>query len=318
MEKSSYNKQKDYKGLPYKSISDVAKETFTYIKQRKNREIKSLKTPWKKFNKASMGGIEWNTIITIAGMSGSGKTAMINQLETSLIDLNPDQKFGILSFNFEMLARNLVGRKVSNKVKKTTQEIYSASDKELTDEDLLLIRQELKRISQYDIHYIDIPGTVEQIRKSILSFALSRGNNSVDSEYGVVVTLDHSLLVLGEGERQTLIDLMSMFNNLKKSIKVTFIILSQLNRNIESSERIKDPLMHYPKKQDIFASDALYQFSDIVLVSHNPRMLGIRYYGPQKIDTTGKIFHHYLKMREGEPFIAVMKDNLKYNEVLDA
>jgi len=264
-----------------------------------------------------MGGIEWSNIITIAGMSGSGKTAMVNQLETKLIDLNPDQKFGILSFNFEMLARNLVGRKLSNTLKKTTQELYSASDTELSEQDLDIIKEHLKRISKYDIHYVDMPGSVEQIRKTILAFCLARGNNSIDSEYGTVVTLDHSLLVLGEGERQVLIDLMSMFNNLKKSLKITFIVLSQLNRNIESPERINNPNSHYPKKQDIFGSDALYQFSDVVLVSHNPRMLGIRYYGPNKVDTEGRIFHHYLKIREGSPFIAIMRDNLKYNEVID-
>lgn len=317
MEQSVYNKQSDYKGLPYKSIEDVAKETLTYIDKRRKGEIRSLKTPWKKFNKATMGGIEWNTITTIAGMSGSGKTAMINQLETQLIKLNTEQKFYILSFNFEMLARNLVGRKLSNEFKVTTQDLYSAGELEIDDNRFNKIKEKLKEISKYGIYYVDIPGTVEQMRRTILSFCLSKGCKSVDSEVGVVITLDHTILVLGNEERLTLIDLMSMFNNLKKSLKISFIVLSQLNRSIEEPERINNPMLHYPKKKDIFGSDASYQFSDVIIVSHNPRMLGIKRYGPNKIDTDGKIFHHYLKIREGNPFIAIMKDNLKFNEVLD-
>ena len=98
--------------LPFVTIKDAARQELRYIRGRMNGEIKSLKTPWVKFNKASMDGIEWGSITTIAGMSGSGKTAILNELETGLFDMNPKENFAVLSFNFEMIARRLVGRKI--------------------------------------------------------------------------------------------------------------------------------------------------------------------------------------------------------------
>ena len=75
--------------LTFRHISIAAKEAVEYIKQRKNHEIQSLRTRWNKFNKHCMGGIEPNTIYTIVGISGSGKSSFVNTLENDLIDLNP-------------------------------------------------------------------------------------------------------------------------------------------------------------------------------------------------------------------------------------
>lgn len=314
--------RKEPRGLKYIPIDVAAKEIITYMNDRREGRAKSLKTPWKKLNEACMGGIEWQTITTIAGMSGSGKSSIVNELETGLFDLNPEEDFSVLNFNFEMLAMKIIGRKISKGLGMTTQELYSGQEgnnlsQEAYDKALIYARD---TISKYDIHYVDTPGTVEQIKKTILSFCLKRGNNNKDADHGTVITLDHALLVSGkssEMERKILFDLMIMMNELKKSLKVSFILLSQLNRNIEIPDRITNNDLHYPRKADIFGADSMYQFSDIVLVSHNPKQIGIRYYGPDKVPTDGKIFWHFLKMREGMPFIAVMKDNLKHNEILD-
>ena len=53
-------------------ISIVAQEAVNYIAGRREHNITSLKTRWTKFNKQCMGGIEPNTVYTIAGISGSG------------------------------------------------------------------------------------------------------------------------------------------------------------------------------------------------------------------------------------------------------
>ena len=73
-----------------------------------------------------MGGIEPNAIYTFSGISGSGKSSLVNTLETDLIDLNPNRELVVLSFNFEMLASRQVGRKLSYKLKETTSTLYSA------------------------------------------------------------------------------------------------------------------------------------------------------------------------------------------------
>ena len=59
--------------LRYSHISRAATEIVEYIKDRSKGVSESLKTKWGKFNKLCMGGIEPNTIYTIAGVSGSGE-----------------------------------------------------------------------------------------------------------------------------------------------------------------------------------------------------------------------------------------------------
>ena len=303
------------KALPWRHISQASNTALRYIDGRRKGEIKSLTTPWKKFNNISMGGIEWQTITTIAGMSGSGKTAVLGQLETGLKDLNPGEDFAILSFNFEMLSSRLVARKLSNKMKITTQQLYSASENfSLNDNYYMNAVNEARKLNEYDIYYVDIPGSVKSLEATVLKFAH-------EMQKPVIVMLDHTLLVKKAGgaqDRDLLYDLMAMFNGLKKLIKVSFILISQMNRNIEASERIQNPDLHYPKKQDIFGADACYMYSDIVVVTHRPEMLGIRAYGPKRWPTDGAIFWHYLKVREGEPCIALMENNLAHNQILDA
>ena len=60
--------------LKYKHISKATKDIVEYIKSRKDGEEQSLKTRWDKLNNFCMGGLDWNTITTIGGMSGSGKS----------------------------------------------------------------------------------------------------------------------------------------------------------------------------------------------------------------------------------------------------
>jgi len=63
----------------------VAQEAINYVEGRKNHNVVSLQTRWKKFNKQCMGGIEPNTVITIAGISGSGNKISINCNQTDFM-----------------------------------------------------------------------------------------------------------------------------------------------------------------------------------------------------------------------------------------
>lgn len=303
--------------LPYKPIIEAARESIDYIDQRRKGLITSLETPWAKFNKISMNGLEWHTIHTFAGMSGSGKSALLNQLETELISLNPNQQFSILSFNFEMLARNLVSRKFSKALNMTVQQLHSGVEEVIvTDRIYNRLVEEGKKLSTYPIYYVDIPGTVMEIYQTAIKFSQEPFNQGK----GIVITLDHSILVKGnkgELERTVCVELMTMFNYLKKKIKCVIVILSQLNRDIESAERLMEPSQHFPKKKDIFASDSLYQFSDTVSVIMNPEQLGITAYGSRALPVKGFIYIHCLKVREGEPAILQMLNQLKYNRIID-
>jgi hypothetical protein len=55
----------------------------------------------------------------------------------------------------------------------------------------------------------------------------------------------------------------------------------------------------------------------MVLVSHRPEMLGISQYGIPKYETEDKVFWHFLKIRDGDPFLTIMDNNLKYNTITE-
>ena len=73
-------------------MSTVTKEAVAYIAGRRNHSISSLRTRWNKLNRQCMGGIEPNTVYTIAGISGSGKSSMANTLQTDLIDCKTEEE----------------------------------------------------------------------------------------------------------------------------------------------------------------------------------------------------------------------------------
>ena len=293
----------------------VAQEAINYIEGRREHNIVSLKTRWGKLNKQCMGGIEPNTVYTIAGISGSGKSSMANSLTTDIIDLNPDEDIIILNFSLEMVGFRQVGRTLSNKLRKTTSTLYS-SEMDLDDDTFRKVISVANSLKEYPIYFVDSPCTPMEVDQIIRSFYDSYVKGTGKH---FVITYDHTLLTKQVGSTlDTMSELERVFIQIKKLPLTSVIQIAQMNRNIESSERINNPSSHYPMRSDLSSSDAIFQASDYVLVIHRPEILGIQEYGPNHLPTSNKIYLHVLKNRDaGKPCILEFENDLMYNNLIE-
>lgn len=307
--------EQNYSNLKIRPISVVTDEALNYIKARKNHDITSLATRWKKLNKCCMGGIEPNCIYTIAGISGSGKSSFANLIATDLIDYNPKVNIVVLVFSLEMVGFRQIGRTLSNKLRKTTSDLYS-SQQDLDDATYDRIVNVSNQIRNYPIYFVDDPGTPEQIDATIQYFhdKYVKGQNK-----HFVIMYDHTLLTKRVGSViETLSSLQEVFIRAKKLPLTSIVQLSQMNRDIEKPERINNPATHYPMRSDLSSSDSIFQASDYVLIIHRPEVIGIQEYGPNRLPTYNKVYIHILKNRDaGKPCILEFENDLAFNNLIE-
>ena len=304
-----------------------AAKTLAYIQDRASGKVTSLKTSKSKFNKALLNGLDWGRILSIAGLPSAGKSTILEEMKRDFLNLN-ENNFDILSFEFEMLIEDQLTRRLASELGKPVKDIYSA-DKPF--EDLDKVESILNKISEEPIYYVDEIGSVDEVEDTIMSFVV---NKSMMNNRGLVVTIDHVLLTKGEQgdvEKSIVDNLMRRLVAIKKkvtamNVKISFIVLSQLNRDIQHSDRVLNPNLHFPTKNDIFGSSSVYQCSDYVLITHRPATIeGIKAYGPRtpqfpkglplKHEGRDVIYWHLIKERFGALKILAMLEDFKNSRV---
>lgn len=291
---------------PWKRYGDIMSESIDYLTKRSDGSLKSLKTQWPTFNKIGLNGIEWQSLYVIAARPGVGKTLIAASLTRELQVLNHDQNFAVLHFQFEMLGRNMAMRELSSATNLNIRYMQSAQDDglpPLKSEDLKKLERYASTQKERQEYIIDKALTVNEMQSAIISFY-------TEIRKPVVVTLDHTLLVKqGASEtsrQQTLQNLATMLTEMKNRLPVTFLILTQLNRDIDDAERQKPGMLsNYPTEADVFGSDYLLQCADVMIAYNRPAKYNLALYGPQRFEITDKylLAMHVLKNRFGEPAI---------------
>lgn len=294
----------DPKILPVKSMEAAINEAKGLIQAERSGKITGLYTRWTGINNFMMKYWRFGTVTALAGMSGSGKSAILNMIEDDFTNplLNPTfvapvDEFGnklgqdevmVLAFKYEMDAADEVLRNLSGKVEKSYSYLLSSQKVKgkneyntVTDEEFDRYDIELEKLKNRPIKFIENAGNLNQLYDTCHFYKDKFPRRKL------IVTIDHTLLSkklserddleLTQGTAQTAI-------RLRKNLNALVIPLCQLNGEIEKPQRRIDNRLHFPVKTDIHCGNQIYWACDSVIIFHRPEILGIEKYGYFKHD----------------------------------
>lgn len=305
--------------LPHISAQKAADMAKTQVAEERRGEQFGLYTRWAGLNKAMRKYIRFSNVYLLAGLSGHGKSFILNMLQADFLDtkhimkgdtflhqaINADCKFKplVLHFCYEMSAVDEMLRSVSNKIKKSYNYILSSeynstlSDyNKISEEELIHINNELDILGNRPMFFFEIAGDLKQMYDTVAHFC------NLYPHHKPIVSIDHTLLSNKKGESSD-IELMASTGNaaiaLRKNFGAMVFLLGQLNSNIEDIPRLTKKELHYPQKSDIYAQSRVYHAADTVFTAHRPELLKIALYGVQKKPTKNLVHFQILKARHG-------------------
>lgn len=304
--------------MKWKSHKDHYLDALHYMKGKQQGLIPSYKTPWPKFNSATLNGIEFNTITVIGARPASGKTLMVDQIVREGFKLNPGLNIRVLQFQLEMFGRTTKLREFSSITQKTYRYLCSAEDEGIvvSDDVIKKCHEYAKEASKYPIDIIDESVSVKEFRSEIIEYMkkYSVTDNGKIKYQNTIVTLDHSVLIKkGENEtskQETLASLGEVCTELKKKFPIAFILLTQLNRDTDKPERNENGKYgNFILESDIYGGDGLVQHADLVVGINRPAKRFISYYGPDRyiIEDDNTLVFHWIKSRNGEVGMSFFK-----------
>ena len=177
-----------------------------------------------------------------------GKTSLAMNIATNVA--NDGGK--VVVFSLEMSRGEITTRMMSTLARVSMPAISTGS---LTSDEFTTLRKSVEKIDAMDIHLDDSSSpSVRDIRSRV--FKLRRKTGSVD-----LLVIDYLQLMDAEGENRN--DALSKISRqlkiLAKDLKIPIVLLSQLNRNLESRNN-KRPIL-----SDLRDSGAIEQDADVVM-----------------------------------------------------
>lgn len=295
--------------LPLKHISVAVNEALDMVQYERKNIQNGLYCSFENINRKIGKYFRFGKVYLLAGISGHGKSYILNMLEDSFSSsLNKNYKEGkkkviVLSYKYEMEAKEEVLRSVSTSIEKSFSYLISSEIDEdtnvyntITDEEFDKISEKAEILKHKNIYYIETAGNVQQLYNTATE--VKKANPDAD----IVVTIDHVLLSTKLGEKDDL-ELMqhTAYTGMKlKKLGFMVIFLSQLNGEIEKATRRENSSLHFPVKTDIHCGNQIYWACDHVFIIHRPELIGITAYGQNKLPTKKLLHIAYIKARGGK------------------
>lgn len=228
----------------------------------------------------------------------------------------------MLHFGFEMAsadehirtAGTIIGKSYAY-LMSAQYDVHTSKYNRLTKEERDEIAMIMDTMGDRLEYYVSISGNLQQM------WATANHIQELHPNHKLVVNIDHSLLTRRGDEKSTeeFINNIGFFSiRLKQKFGAMVNWLHQLNNEIEKTERIRNPLLHYPVKPDIHYGSQLWWACDNVAVIHVPRLLHITEYGKHELDTTNLLHIALLKSRFGQPGNVWLREDFARGRIHDA
>lgn len=226
-----------------------------------------------------IGGIDKHYYWVVAGRPGSGKTTfaldVINYLATEYTHWEPTGEkkedgtpvmkqvkgIPIAVFSLEMSSKSLAKRLAFSRARVSAGKFKQGF---MANEDFARLIAAMPKLSGGQIYLDEEPSqTIGKIRAKAMRMA---------RQYGIkLFVLDYLQLIL-PNERSSRADRVSELNDisaqlvfLKKKLGIPWMVLAQMNRQIETSERPRTPMM-----SDLKDCGAIEQDADVIQFLHRP------------------------------------------------
>jgi hypothetical protein len=296
-------------------------KAFSQIKAIQRGEIPPIMTGIDHLDGFLPSGLN-NQWIFYGSRPSMGKTHMAQKLKKNLLsdEVNPLIDIAVLTLNWEMQLKSLLLRDMKQALNKGIRDILS---KEFSAEEGGKANEAVKQY--YDPNTLDFDQTIvgEEFKYLIKKFREKHEGKEI------VVIIDHIHVILTKKEID---EFNRVCNDLKKEFTdISFIIFFQLRRDIEqrwrgTGEAKINPKNFLPNSSDIYNTDTLYQFADIILTSVIPQVVDMDEYttvnkernqhliehfiGDGKDNKTARlkgrnrVFYNYIKIRNNDDFEA--------------
>lgn len=308
----------------YEHISHVVDTTNSYLIKFRAGEISPIKTRSRK-EQDKIGGILPGEQLTLAGRTGTGKSAFILRWMEDFVDedLNPDTAPNtiVLFDSWEMLPWRHMLRLYSNALEMEVKTIL--------DYKRQMQEEAFQRILNLKNRFYNQPVYFRHISEDVESWMASKRRIRKQNPNATIINIvDHTRLVTAKTEKseQELIHkFMVSGMKIKLEEDMINIFLSQMNRNIESAASNREAIgRQLPISSDIFGSDSVYQCSDAVVALHRPGFYGLKEWEgiPTGVTEDPNSSDHLLieciiKQRDGWTGNILRRHNLAINKIED-
>lgn len=287
-------------------------EALAKLKASQGGNFKPIKTRYSHLNNICHGGLTPQQIITIGGLSSFGKSHTLRCIEEDIFneELNPGSREEVIliKVDWEMTKFESLINRVHTRTGLSFADILYKKPSTEVEQVITSISEELSAPYLYESFQTYNPANFDKIVRAFCGEHMSKKQ--------IVLTIDNANLIdtTETGESFALAEMTAVLIKLKRDVaNLTIIQLAQLNRSLKERTVQKE---HFPRTTDFYNSSKLEHASDVMIIIHNPYLLGLQAYGIvnkeryeyldvhlthknnwSEFKTKGLVFWHYVKVR---------------------